>query len=238
MKQIKLAFLMLMMTAIAVLAAPVRIHLVGDSICAGSSRPPRTGWGTALAGYTLPGFDVENRARSGLSTSSCRTKTDYQGWAYVTKPSYFRPGDYVVLNFGHNNRRKNISMEQYADDLTFFIRDAKSKGVNVVLTTPIEERVFKNGAFVGGKELKEYAKYVYQVAEAEKVPVIDLNALSTDDILTLGEEKSHPYYLSSASKTNDNSHLTQAGAKWIAEMFLREAARQQLPITKCFRSVK
>ena len=68
--------------------------------------------------------------------------------------------------------------------------------------------------------------------------MIDLNALSTDDILTLGEAGSHPYYLSSMSKINDNSHLTPAGAKWIAEMFLKEAARQQLPIVKCFRSVK
>lgn len=236
MKKLSFVFAAMMLFSVCAFARPVYIHLLGDTIGANSSRPPRTGWGQALEKYALPGYELVNRCRSGLSTSSCRTAQNYQGWGYVSK--YFKKGDFLVLNFAHNNRRKNISMEQFADDMVFFIREARAKGVTVVLATPVEERIFKNGAFVGGKELKEYTKWIFKIGADENVPVIDLNSLSTDDILVLGEEKSFPYYLASASKINDLSHLTPAGAKWITELFLKEAARQQLPIAKCFRVIK
>lgn len=208
-------------------ARNIYVHIAGDSVAAASGKRPRVGWGQALELYVKPGYEMVNRARSGYSTTAFRNSDRYE-WKYLVK--YVKPGDFLLIHFGHNNRHKNIPLMQYEDDLTFFVREGRKLGAQAVLITPVEEWVFKDGEFIGGKELKRYSEIVQDVAEAEKVPVIDLNKLSTELFTRLGPEESLKLFI-----PKDNSHFNLDGAKRIAELIIKDAIRQKLPLAAAFR---
>ena len=211
-------------------ARPVYIHFAGDSVISHSSRKPRTGVGQAMSLYTAPGYEMVNRAKSGWSSTQFRNGDTY-AWEYLTR--YVKPGDFLLIHFGHNNRHKNLSFEQYYDDLVFFVREGRKLGADVVLVTPIEECIFKNGEFVGGKELKKYTELTQDVAEAEKVPVIDLNKLSDELFTALGEAEARKLFI-----PKDPSHFNHDGAKKMSEMLIKEVAAQKLKLAKAFKSVQ
>ena len=216
--------------ALAAEARNVYIHIAGDSVAASSSKRPRVGWGQAMELYVKPGYEMVNRAQSGSSTKKFRNGDRYE-WKYLVK--YIKPGDFLLIHFGHNNRYKNIPYIEYEDDLTFFIKEARKLGAQVVLVTPVEEWVFKDGEFVGGKELKRYSEIVMDVAEAEKVPVIDLNKLSGELFAKLGAEESRKLFIPS-----DNSHFNLTGAKMMCELIIRDAVRQKLPLAEAFKELQ
>lgn len=211
-------------------ARNVYVHIAGDSIMSSSSRKPRVGVGQAMALYVNPGYEIVNRALSGWSTSQFRTGGPY-GWNYLVK--YVKPGDFLLIHFGHNNRYKKLPDLAYVDDLTFFVREGRKLGAEVVLLTPVEEWVFKNGEFVGGKELKKFSELVQDVADAEKVPVIDLNKMSEELFTKLGAEESLKLFI-----PKDNSHFNLDGAKMISEMLIRDAAKQKLKLAAAFKTVQ
>ena len=226
----KLLLVAVSLFTLAAGARPVYIHFAGDSVISHSSRKPRTGVGQAMALYTLPGYEMVNRAKSGWSSTQFRNGEQY-AWEYLTR--YVKPGDFLLIHFGHNNRHKNLSFEQYYDDLVFFVREGRKLGADVVLVTPIEECIFKNGEFVGGKELKKYTELTQDVAEAEKVPVIDLNKLTEELFTSLGEEETRKLFI-----PKDPSHFNPDGAKKITELLIKEAAAQNLKLAKAFKSVQ
>ena len=215
--------------ALALEARPIYVHIAGDSVFSSSSRRPRVGIGQAMSIYVNPGYEIVNRALSGWSTQDFRTKGPY-GWAYLTR--YVKPGDFLLIHFGHNNRYKKLTYEQYYDDLQFFVREGRKLGADVVLITPVEECIFKDGKFVGGKELKRFTELTQDLGEAEKVPVIDLNKLSEELMVKLGETEAHKLFLE-----KDPSHVNHDGAKKMVELIIRDAAAQKLNLAKAFKSV-
>ncbi len=230
MKVSKLLIAAVALFSFALSARPVYVHIAGDSVAASSSKRPRVGWGQAMNLYVNPGYEMVNRAKSGWSTTQFRNADKY-GWQYLVR--YVKPGDFLLVHFGHNNRYKNLSYEQYYDDMEFFVREGKKLGAEVILITPIEECIFKNGEFLGGKELKKFTELTQDVAQAEKVPVIDLNKLSEDHLISLGETEARKLYLE-----KDISHLNNDGAKKMVELIIKDAAAQKLNLVKAFKSVK
>lgn len=96
----------------------LRVYLVGDSTCAtkdlAGSRIER-GWGHMFQPLFDASVGVENHAANGRSTKSFR---DEGRWAAVYDK--LQPGDYVFIQFGHNDQKQNdstryASSEQYAE---------------------------------------------------------------------------------------------------------------------------
>ena len=90
------------------------------------------------------GVVVENHAVNGRSTRSFR---DEGRW----DPIYakLRPGDYVFIEFGHNDQKVNTvrfsTPDDYAENLRRYIRETREKGAVPVLLTPIVRRNFVDG---------------------------------------------------------------------------------------------
>lgn len=206
-----------------------RVFLAGDSTMS-QKKPqdaPETGWGMLFPEY----FDTlavkfENHAVNGRSTKSFRSLGHWDKMI-----ARVRPGDYVFLQFGHNDSKTDDSVRYapansaYRENLTRFIGEIRAKGGQPVLLTPAVRRNFdKDGQFVD--KHGDYPAAARAVAEAEKVPLIDLWAKSRALLEKLGPEDSKPMFMHLPNKTypkfpngiTDNTHFTPYGAALVAAL--------------------
>ena len=87
------------------LASSFTIHLMGDSTMADkdlSGGNPERGWGMMFPNFLDGGVQVVNYAQNGRSTKSF---IDRGLWDRVRQA--VRPGDYVVIQFGHNDSKES-----------------------------------------------------------------------------------------------------------------------------------
>ena len=145
----------------------ITIYMIGNSTMAdkpfGVGNPER-GWGQVFPLYFKEGIRIENHAVNGRSTKSF---LDEGRWATVFDK--IKPGDYVIIEFGHNDAKKEDS-NRFADanttyrwNLEKFIDDTREKGGIPILATPIVRRRFdEQGNFYDVHA--EYPNVVREVA--------------------------------------------------------------------------
>ena len=132
-KLLFLAFLVLSTSAI-VENSPVTIYMIGDSTMANRNlKNPKNkerGWGMMLGSF-FPSDKVvvSNHAASGRSTKSFINE---KRWARVV--ALIKPGDYVFIQFGHNDEKKEnpkLYTEPggtFDDNLRKFVNETRAKG--------------------------------------------------------------------------------------------------------------
>jgi lysophospholipase L1-like esterase len=215
------------------------IFLVGDSTMA--DKPlignPERGWGMAFPLFLKDGVRVENHARNGRSTKSFIREGR---WDSVARS--LRPGDYVLLQFGHNDSKVTDTSrfaaprKEYRSNLLRFVQGTREKGGIPILLTPVTRRAFDHGQIVDSHV--EYSAVVKEVGRQESVTVIDLDSLSMHFLSRKGEEESKGFFLwlqggvLSQIDTGkiDNTHFNSRGARAIAEIVVAEIRRQMLPL--------
>ncbi len=216
----------------------ITIYLIGDSTMSVKDETayPETGWGMPFRYMFDSTVAVSNHARNGRST---RTFISEGRWAAVT--SSLKKGDYVFIQFGHNDESKEktdryTTPDQYKTNLKKFISDTRAVGATPVLLTPVSRRKFSNGQAVETHEL--YSSLVREVARDEQVAFIDLDVKSRGLYQEFGEEKSallflqlkpgeHPNY---PDGKNDNTHFNELGARLIAQIVLTGIKEYELPL--------
>ncbi len=165
--------------------AQVRIILVGDSTMAVQS-----GWGPGFCALLSPRVDCINMARSGRSSLSYRSEGAWAHVMEVLKQDNGYQTSYVLLQFGHNDQpgkpgRSTDVATEFPANLTRFVEEVRSTGARPVLITPLERRVFRDGKLSNG--LLAWADATRNVAAAEHVPLIDLNAKSFIAMQSMGQ---------------------------------------------------
>lgn len=217
-----------------------RLHLVGDSTMADKVNLayPERGWGQLLPEFMLPGLSIINHAANGRSTLRFLNEGRWQ--LLVTE---LKPGDYVLIQFGHNDQKQDDPSRYAAADsaypqlLSRFIAEVRAKDAIPMLATPICRRSFDATGKLENN-LADYAAATREVAASEKVALFDLNAQSCADISRFGLAASQAYFIQVPAglyqkfpqgKT-DNTHLNTQGASWIAQLFVRELKKQQHPL--------
>ena len=132
----------------------ITIFLVGDSTMANKPLEdnPEKGWGMYLPQFFNHSVVVENKAVNGRSNKSY---IDEGKWDAVVQQ--IKPGDYVFIQFGHNDEKKEDS-KRYADaqgayknNLIRFVNDVKKKKGIPVLLSPVARRKFLQNGFVDEK---------------------------------------------------------------------------------------
>src|SRR5208283_3750600 len=120
------------------------IFMVGDSTMADKTvipANPERGWGQMLPMYFQDNVRIENHAVNGRSSKSF---IDQGRWATVT--NRLRPGDYVIIQFGHNDEKKNDATRytepfgSFKANLARFIRDTRALRATPILATPVARR--------------------------------------------------------------------------------------------------
>ena len=217
------------------------IFLAGDSTCASypAKRAPLTGWGQVLQGFCKEGVKVNNRAISGAST---KTFIDTKAWDKLI--AQVKKGDFVVIQFGHNDGNKKNEKKHTVPGGTFdanlkkFIADVRAKGATPIIATSISRATFNKQGVISVGGLKRYCDAAAAVAKAEKVELIDLNGATVKLFNTLKKEATHKLFMCSSGdpkRKSDVTHVNKAGAEEIAKLFVAAAKAQKLSIAACFK---
>lgn len=204
------------------------LYLIGDSTVHNSDKV-QWGWGSLLPEF----FDsikinISNQAMAGRST---RTFIKEGRWDRVL--STLKKGDYVMMQFGHNEGSKpdttragyrgvlkgigedtvqltwpNGTIEtvhSYGWYIRKFIRDAKAKGATPIVLSMIPRNEFRDGKVLRAD--KDYGLWAKQIADEEGVLFIDLNAITADKYDVWGPEKVKTFF------PGDHTHTNQEGAR-------------------------
>ncbi|WP_402468550.1 rhamnogalacturonan acetylesterase [Isoptericola aurantiacus] len=206
------------------------IHLAGDSTVAptdhgatsGHAAIPLLGWGDELAALVVD--DVYNCAVGGATTQTFREEGH---WARVTDA--LRPGDTVVIQFGHNDQKHPEELAAdggYRRRLAELVAEVRDGGGRPVLATSVERRSFADDGSLRWSH-GAYPATVRALAAEQDVPLIDLTVFTRWLYTWLGEEASaalFPHGAAAAaglpvdeSLAQDNTHFTTAGARYVAQ---------------------
>jgi lysophospholipase L1-like esterase len=188
-----------------------RILLVGDSTVCDQPAAPYSGWGQQLPQFLRRGLSVANYADSGESTVSYLGNPQLWG----TVQPLIRPGDLVLIQLAHND--KTTDEATYRANLETLVDGVREKGGRPVLVTPIVRRWFNadgtlnnNTALLVNGLGVDLPGVIRSVAAAERVPLIDLTAMTKALVESLGVEGSKAIYLYNEKK--DNTHTSVHGA--------------------------
>jgi DNA sulfur modification protein DndE len=143
-----LSFVLVASRVVAFVApAPViHVHMIGDSTMANRPTPeknPERGWGQNFQQFFDDQVVIDNHALNGRSTKSFIAEGH---WAPVIDA--LQPGDYLIIQFGHNDEKKEDSARyapartDYRANLARFVAEARAKGATPILCTPIVRRKF------------------------------------------------------------------------------------------------
>jgi len=241
----KRIFLWMLLIGILPLMAQhkITLYMIGDSTMADKQDPdknPEHGWGQLLPQLFSGAVKVENHAVNGRSTRSFLAEGR---WQKVT--DILKKGDYVFIQFGHNDQKINDSTRytapytQYRYNLERFVKDTRAKGAVPVLFSSIVRRNFNaHGVLIDTHG--PYPLVVRMVAEALEVPFVDLQWLTERLEIKYGPERSKQLHLHLEPGVDpyvpegrrDDTHLSGEGAILVAELALQQIALQKLKLAK------
>ncbi len=180
------------------------LWLIGDSTVRngrGNGYDGQFGWGDPLAKYFYPfGINVVNRAVGGTGA-----RTFNEHWAAVLPQ--IEKGDTVLIQFGHNDNgsrgalpgigeetaeRENVvtgepeAVHTFGWYLRRYIAEIRAKEATPILCTLVPRNLWAEGYIRRAAE--GHAAWTRAVAEAEEVPLIDLNERLARKYDALGEE--------------------------------------------------
>jgi rhamnogalacturonan acetylesterase len=203
------------------------LFIIGDSTVKNHGKMIQ-GWGDPIAAF----FDrtrivVENDALAGRSS---RTFVTEGLWEKVHVK--LRKGDFVLMQFGHNDTKAPISANRYSlpglgeetEDavdpkteqpivihtygwyMRKMIAEALASGAEPIVLSPVPRCKWANGKIVRGEE--HHGQWAAEVAAAAGVPFIDLNGLIADRYDPIGQPIIKAMYF-----PMDNTHTNPAGAR-------------------------
>jgi lysophospholipase L1-like esterase len=219
----------------------IKIFMAGDSTMSikETKAYPETGWGMPFVYFWDSTVTIVNRAKNGRST---KTFISEGLWKSIYDEA--GPGDYVIIQFGHNDESKDKG-ERYATpdtfrmNLTRFVADTRAKGATPILVTPVSRRKFDTTG-TALETHQEYSAYVKEVAAKENVLLIDLDTKSRELYQQFGKGDSkllfmqlkpgeHPNY---PDGRDDNTHFNELGARLIAQLVLKELKELKIELTE------
>jgi lysophospholipase L1-like esterase len=210
-------------------AGVISLYLIGDSTMANkplSPPNPERGWGQLLPLYFKEGLRVENHAVNGRSSKSFR---DEGRWNVVR--DRLKPGDFVIIQFGHNDEKKEDPKRftephgTFKENLEFYIRETRERHATPILATPVTRRTFDDAGKLRDSH-GDYPNAVRLVAAEQKAPLLDLLKASEELVAGLGPEGSKRLYDWVApgeyarypQGLTDNTHFNAVGATRMCDL--------------------
>lgn len=220
------------------------IVLIGDSTVRngrGDGANGEWGWGQVLGSrLDLEQVNLVNRAIGGLSSRTFLTQGHWQRALTLIKP-----GDVVVMQFGHNDAgplndttrargtlrgigdetetiENQLTGERevvgtYGSYLRRYVREAKAAGATPIVCTPVPRKGWRDDRIVRADD--SYAGWAREVAQQEGVACIDLNELVATRYDGLGPRIVEEFF------ADERTHTSRAGAELTATIVAEEIAR-------------
>ncbi|MBI5425275.1 MAG: rhamnogalacturonan acetylesterase [Opitutae bacterium] len=200
------------------------VFLLGDSTVTDQRSDPAASWGQMLPCFFRANIAVANHAESGETMKSFLAESRLAKVLSLT-----RRGDWMLIQFGHNDQKANWPQTYAEARTTFraylkaFIAEAKLRDVQPILVTSPERRTFGPDGKIRSTH-GDYPAVVQQVAAEEKIPCLDLRAASAAFYEALGPQRA-PLAFNDSGKdaTHHNSYGAYLLAACIADAIKRAA---------------
>lgn len=208
------------------------VYLIGDSTVRNDNKV-NWGWGSLLANFLdTTRIQLDNQAMAGRSTRTFRTEGRWDRLLAVMKP-----GDYLLIQFGHNEGsppdtsrqgyrgvlkgigkdslvldwgdNKKETVYSYGENLRRFVLQAKAFGVQPIILSMIPRNQWDDSGTVKRAD-KDYALWARQIAEEQQIPFIDLNEITARRYEELGQQKVKEYFPQDHTHTNYQGALLNA----------------------------
>ncbi len=189
------------------------LYLAGDSTVADQASASDGSWGQFLPRYFEPDMAVANHAESGESLKSFVTSHRLDKLL-----SGLRAGDWVMIQFGHNDQKSQWPQTYANADTTYgswlrtYIVEVRSRGATPLLVTSPERRNFDTQGRIR-PTLAEYAAAMRAVAREQGVALLDLNASSIRFYEALGPAIAPSAF---AANGDDKTHHNEYGGRQLA----------------------
>jgi pectinesterase len=183
----------------------------------------RTGYGDALCRTLAPKIACINLARGGRSSKSYRAEGLWDGVMEQLRDREAARTTYVLIQFGHNDQpgkaeRTTDLATEFPANIARYADEVRETGASAVLVTPLTRRGFRDSAL--NNDLAPWADAVRRVAQARKVPLLELNGGSAAAVQRMGVAEAD--VLAMAPPDFDRTHLGPRGARFFAHMVAKE----------------
>jgi lysophospholipase L1-like esterase len=216
---------------------PVTVFLAGNSTVVDQAEEPYAAWGQMIPVFFKPEkIVIANYAESGETLKSFRHEKRLEKVF-----SLMKPGDYLFIEFAHNDQKPGANhldpYTTYKETLKYFIDETRKRKGIPVLVTSMHRRKFDDQDKIVNT-LDNYPEAVRQTGVEEKVPVIDLNAMSKILYEAWGREKSKQAFVHYPAGTfpgqdkdlEDNTHFNPYGAYELAKCVVEGIKSNHLAI--------
>ncbi|HEY5088413.1 MAG TPA: GDSL-type esterase/lipase family protein [Polyangia bacterium] len=173
------------------------------------------GWAQELSQYlAAPGLAVADYAVSG------ETAGGFYGSYFPAARAAMKSGDYLFIQFGHNDQKSTADIAAYQANLTKYITDARKLDVTPVLFTPVARGTGVDFAGLDGQ--------ARQLAAAQNVTLIDLTNLAWSYYQTLPDK-------SVLFIPGQETHFSESGATQIASIVEKALKTSGLGLASSFK---
>jgi len=201
------------------------VYIAGDSTSTDQPGEPFNSWGQMLTRFLNPDIAVANHGESG---ESARSFFGEKRWDKVM--TLIRPGDYLLIQMGHNDQKDTApgagAFTSYTDFLRKMVAGAREKGATPVLITPMNRLTFDADGKITNS-LGDFPEAVRKLAAEDHVALIDLNAMSKPFYESMGPVESHKAF---AGK--DTTHHSNYGSYELAKCIVQGIIDDKLPLAK------
>ena len=217
------------------------VYLAGDSTVVDQDKEPWTAWGQVLPLFLTDKVAVANHAESGETIASSESELRFQKIF-----STLRRGDYLMMQFGHNDQKPGKgyvpAATTYRDLTRKYMTMARERGATPVLVTSMNRRTFDAAGHITDT-LAPYPQTVRAMAAETHMALIDLNACSKTLYEAIGEPQSRELFVYAPANTypgqtealHDDTHFNAFGAYEIARCVVRGIQQSDLPLRKLLR---
>jgi lysophospholipase L1-like esterase len=196
------------------------LFVVGDSTVCDAPSDQR-GWAQEFSQFLRPGLAVANYADAGDTAGTLYGK-------FASRGAVLKEGDYLFIQFGHNDQKTQAGVDSYKANLMKFITDARSAKATPILFSPVARRAYLDDhnkpttlADPGFAGLDGQAR---DLAAAEHVAFVDLTKLALNYYATVNASTLF-------AGTTEIAHFNVTGATAISKLVADALKAGTTPVT-------
>lgn len=198
------------------------LWLCGNSTVVDQIMAPWAGWGQMAPGFFKSSLAIANYAESGLTASGF-----YSMKRLAKILSEVKKGDFVTVQFAHNDQKNQNDVNNYEATLTKYANEIKAKGaIPLFVTSTARQNETDPKTAVGGLPERMRA-----LGKKLGVTVLDLNKHSITLGKALGGNKEKMYMYTASDKT----HFCEYGAYELARANIEEIKAKVPELAKHLR---
>ena len=244
----KIKYIIAFLLSFSMVQAKTRIFTIGDSTMADydtvtySGEKEQRGWCQLFPTLLSGDITLKNAAKNGRSSKS------FYKEVWVKLRNELKPGDYVFIQFGHNDEKQNgLDTDEndstgrgtnpwslYQKYLKLYVNEARERGAIPILFTPVVRRYFADGKLTQKAQHNlidnaldtalNYVASMKNVARQLSVPLIDMTASTKKLVESYGPERSKKELYINA----DDTHLKNEGAFQFAKLAAQELKEKDI----------